>query len=144
MTGSMTGGGYAHHRAIAEDIVLAVDGFHLVPMVIVVRIVKDAFDQRGVVAGLPLAPLNEQSGIGQLIVAAAVVEMEMRVDDEIDLRGRHAERLEPSRDLLAGFESNSVIRGEPSEAAIRIGLRLAMEAAVEDRASFRMLDQIRG
>src|SRR5208337_1835429 len=97
-----------------------------------------------VVARLPLAALNQQSRVGQLLVAAAVIEMEMRVDDEIDLRRRNAERLDARRDLLAGFESDRVILRETSKAAVRIGLRVDVKTGVEDRPALRMLDQIRG
>ena len=69
-----------YDRAVAEDVVLAVEHFHFMPVVVIVRVVKDALDQFTVVAGLPFAALNQQRRIGQLLVAAAVIEMEMRVD----------------------------------------------------------------
>ena len=51
---------------------------------------------------------------------------------------------EPRGDLFAGFESNRMIRREPSQPAIRIGLRIDVETAVENRATLGMLDQVRG
>src|ERR1700687_125745 len=134
----------ADHRTVAEDVVLAIDQLHAMPMVVVVRSVVHALDQVRVVPGLPLAALNQQRRIRQQLVAAAVIEMQMRVDDEVDRVGRDVHRLEPRRDLLARFECDLVIGREPSGPPVGGCLRVGVKPAIEDQASLRMLDEIRG
>src|SRR5579863_6756324 len=72
-----------------------------------------------------------------------MVEMEMRVDDEIDLAGVAVDRLQPGADLLAGPETDAKQPHQPlAETAGRIVLAIDMEAGVEQRAALGMLDQI--
>ena len=54
----------------------------------------------GVQAGFPLAALHDHRRIRNEGVAADMVEVEMRVDDEIDACGITAECFQPSIDLL--------------------------------------------
>src|SRR6266404_1455002 len=89
----------AYHRPVLEDIVLAVDHAYAVPVVVIIRVVVDLVDQIVVVPSLPLATLNQQRRIRELLVASAVIEVEMGVDDESDLAGENAQRLEPCSDF---------------------------------------------
>src|SRR5437870_13832661 len=71
-----------------------------------------------------------------------MVEMEMRADDQVDIGRIAADRLEACTDLLAGREADLEQAGEAgTEAASRIVLAIRVEPGVEQRPSFRMLDQ---
>jgi hypothetical protein len=71
-----------------------------------------------------------------------MVEMEMRVDDEVDARRVAADRLEPGADLLARTKADLEEAGEPSpEPPDRVTLAIGMEAGIEQRPSLWMLDQ---
>ena len=57
-------------------------------------------------ARLPLAPLHHQRRVGDQRVAADMIEMEMRGDDEVDLARVAVDRLEPRADLGASGKSS--------------------------------------
>lgn len=72
-----------------------------------------------------------------------MVEMEMRVDDEVDPRRVAAKRDEAGADLLAGM----IVEGEEAGDAIAdpgggIVLAIRMHPGVEQRGAVRVLDQI--
>ena len=50
--------------------------------------------------------LWRQARVRQLLVAAALIEMKMRVDDKIDTGGRDLERRRTRGNFLTGFESH--------------------------------------
>ena len=56
----------------------------------------------GVHPGIPLAALDQHRCVRDQRVAADVIEMEMRVDDEVDLAGISVNRFEPRTDFFAG------------------------------------------
>lgn len=72
-----------------------------------------------------------------------MIEMEMRIDDEINLALFDILRSEPRREFVARLESDLMNRREASEPCVRIGLRIDVKAGLENDASLRMLDQVR-
>src|SRR5205085_8210654 len=76
-------------------------------------------------------------------VAADMIEMEMRINDEIDLRRVAAERFDTRADLLARviieIEEARKARAEPRR---RIVLAVGMHAGVEEGRAVGVLDQI--
>jgi hypothetical protein len=71
-----------------------------------------------------------------------MVEMEMRIDDELNARRIAVDCFQPSADFLTGRKPNLINAGHPfAEPADRIVLAIRMEAAVEKHLSFRVLDQ---
>src|SRR5215207_4856117 len=96
---------------------LAVEPAQLVAEVEIARVEAAPCGGIGVHAGVPFAALHQQRGVRDLRVAAAMVEMEMRVDEEVDVARVAAERLKPCADLLAGlvveFEQTREARPQP-------------------------------
>src|SRR5205823_1175288 len=68
-------------------------------------------------AGIPFAALNQHRRVRDQRVAADMVEMEMRVDDQVDFFGVAVERRQSRADLLAGviveLEQAGQARPEP-------------------------------
>src|ERR1700686_2525452 len=96
----------------------------------------------GVHAGLPLAPLHQHCRVGDQRVAADMVEMKMRVDDEVDLAGITADRFAPRTDLLARLEADPEQPGEPrAESPGRGVLAIGVQPGVEQRPAPGMLDE---
>src|ERR1700731_4156366 len=56
--------------------------------------------------GIPLAPLYQHRRVGKEGVATDMVEMEMRIDNEINLAGIAVDRFQPGADLLTGREAD--------------------------------------
>jgi hypothetical protein len=76
----------AYHRAIAKHIMLAIDETQLVTELEIAWIeAVRTRDVRGR-AGVPFTALHNHRGVWDQLIPAAMVEMEMRVDDEVDLR----------------------------------------------------------
>src|SRR3954451_21777290 len=71
-----------------------------------------------------------------------MVEMEMRIDDEIDASGIAADCFESCADFLARGKLDLIKAGHSlAEPADRIVLTIGMQAAVEKHSPFRVLDQ---
>ena len=72
-----------------------------------------------------------------------MIKMEMRIDDEVDLRRVAAERFNTRADLLARviieIEEAREARAEPRRG---VALAIRMHAGVEQCRAFRVLDQI--
>jgi len=72
-----------------------------------------------------------------------MIEMELRVDDEVDLRRVAAERFNTRADLLARviieIEEAREARAEPRRGIV---LAVGMHAGIEQCRAFRVLDQI--
>src|SRR4051812_43081952 len=96
----------AHHRAITEHIVLAIDQPQLMPEIEITRVEAEPGDGVGPHASIPFAPLYQQRRVWDQRVAANMVEMQMGVDDEINLCRVAADRLKPGIDFLARCEAN--------------------------------------
>jgi len=71
----------AHHRAIAEHVVLTIDETDVLPGVEVDREVPA---RPFAVCGLPFGSLDDDRDVAEKFVAAAVVEVEMGADGQID------------------------------------------------------------
>jgi hypothetical protein len=71
-----------------------------------------------------------------------MIEMKMRIDDEVDLAGISVDRFEPGTDLLAGLKADTEKPGEPrAKSSSRIVLAIGVQPGVEQRPSLGMLDQ---
>ena len=108
----MAVGRQADDRAVAEHVVLAVDQAQFVAEVEIARVEAAPGGDVGVHPGLPFAALHQHRRVRDQRVAADMVEMEMRVDDQVDLRRVAADRFEPGADFLAGLEVEAEQAGE--------------------------------
>ncbi len=136
-------GRQAHHTAVAEQVVLALDPDHLVAEVEIGAVVAVRRGEVGVDPGLPLALLHDQRCVGDQRVAADMVEMEMRVDDQVDLGRVAADRFEPRADLLARPVIEREQTGDArADARRRVVSAIRVQAGVEQHAALRVLDQI--
>ena len=108
-----------HHRAIPEHVVLAIHQSHFMAEVEIARVEDTPRCGVGVHSGIPFPALHEHYRLWDQCVAADVIEMEMRVDDEVDLARISVHRFEPGADFLAGLkaERNSPASREPSRPA---------------------------
>ena len=71
-----------------------------------------------------------------------MIEMEVRVDDEVDLAGIPVNRFEPGADLLAGLKGDTKQPGESrAEPTSRVELAIGVQPCVEQCPSLRVLDQ---
>ncbi len=144
MPGRVSPGGEADDGAVAEEVVLAVDYEDVVPQVVVARVVVVGGDLVGLVACIPLPSLHDQLRAGNLVVAAAVIEVEVRVDEVADVTGVDAERGELRAHLVARAVFDVEHRGEGAEPRRGIVLEVHMEPAVEEDLPLRMVDQVAG
>ena len=61
-----------------------------------------------------------------------MIEMEVRVDDEVDLAGISVNRFEPGADLLTGLKADTKQPGESrAEPSSGVGLAIGMQPCVE-------------
>src|SRR5438477_9708455 len=94
----------------------------------------------GVHPGIPLAALDQHRCVRDQRVAADVIEMEMRVDDEVDLAGISVNRFEPGADLLARLKADTKQPGEPrAEPSSGDGLAIRVQPCVDLCLSFWVL-----
>jgi len=71
-----------------------------------------------------------------------MIEMEMRVDDEVDLAGIAVDRFESRADLLTGLEVDTKQPGEPcAEPPGGVALAIGVQPGVKQRATIGMFDQ---
>ena len=82
-----------HHQAIAEHIVLAIDEAQVMAEVEIARVETAPHGGIGVHAGIPFPALHEHCRVGNQCVAADMVEVKMRVDDEVYLARIAVDRL---------------------------------------------------
>src|SRR5438105_884412 len=139
----MTVGRQADDAAVAEQIVLAIDPDHLVPEIEIGSAVAVPRGDVGVDPRLPLTLLNDHHRVGNERVASDMVEVKMRVDDDVDPRRVAADRLEPRADLLAWTVVEREQADEPlSEARGGVALAGRMHTGVEQGCPLGMLDQV--
>src|SRR5215469_16223611 len=87
--------------------------------------------------GLPLAALDQHRCVRDQPVAADMIEMKMRVDDEVDLAGIAVDRFEPRADFFAGPKADTEKAGEPlTEPCSGIVLAIGVQPGVEECQSF--------
>jgi hypothetical protein len=71
-----------------------------------------------------------------------MIEMKMRVDDEVNLAGISVDRFEPRTDFFARLKADTEKPGEPcTESSSRVGLAIGVQPRVEQCPSLRVLDQ---
>ena len=86
-------GGHDPHAPVAEQVVLAVQRHDPLAGVVIHRLVEPGF---GVALGsLDLAVLDDHRGVGQVGVPAAVVDVEVRIDDPGDAGRIDLDRAQP-------------------------------------------------
>jgi hypothetical protein len=98
----------------------------------------------GILRGLPFALLHDHGGVGHQLVAAGVVEMQVRVDDEVDLAGVAVDRLQPGLHVVLGavlLEAEDP-RDPLAQPASGVRTALRMHAGVEHGPSLGVLDQV--
>jgi hypothetical protein len=77
-----------------------------------------------------------------LRIAANMIEMEMRVDDEIDLAGISVDRFETCADFFAGLKADTEKPSEPrAQPSSGVVLAIGMEPCVKQCPSLWVLDQ---
>src|SRR6516162_8010477 len=144
MTRSVAEGGQADDACVAEQVVLAVDLNHLVPEIEIGPVEAAQCGALRVHPGFPLASLDNHGRVRYQRVAADMVEMKMRVDDDVDLCRIAVDRFEPGADFLTW---SVVKRKEAGNAGShprrRIVLAIGMHPGVKKGGPFGMLDQIR-
>ena len=131
-----------HHRAVAEDVVLAVDHLIVERVVEIDRARAVARHGAGTARRLELRALDEEGRAREELVAAAVVEVEVRVRDVAHVGGREPEARELRHDVVALLrphaEALDTFRAEPPDG---IDARLAVHARVEQQLAARMVDE---
>ena len=73
--------GQADHRAVTEQVMLAVDLQDVVAEVVFLGKITVAFDVVGLLAGRPFAPLDDQLTVRKLMDTPDMVEMQVRGDE---------------------------------------------------------------
>jgi hypothetical protein len=122
--------------------VLTIDPDHLMPEIEISAVAVPCSDV-GVHRRLPLALLNDHHCVGNERIAADMVEVKMRIDDDVDPRRIAVDRFEPRTDFLARTVVEREEIGEPlAEAPGRVVLAVRMHSGVEQRRALGMLDQI--
>ena len=122
---------------------LALDLDHLVPNVEIGSVEPSQCCDIGIHPRLPLALLNDHHCVGNERVPADMVEVEMRVDDDIDLRRIAVDRLQPRADFLARpIVEREQIRRARSDPPGRVVLAVRMHAGIEQHGPLGVLDQI--
>jgi len=132
----------AHHRAVAEHVVLAIDQPQFMAEVEVAPVEPALRGGIGVHTGLPLATLYQHSGIRDQRVAADMIEMKMRVDDEVDLARISVDRFEPCTDFFAGLKADTEKPGKPfTEPSSGVALAIGVQPGVKQCPSPGVLDK---
>src|SRR5207244_1260934 len=122
---------------------LAIDLDHRVPEVEIGSVEPPQCGDVRVHPDFPLALLYDHHRVGDERVAADMVEMEMRVDNDVDPRRIAADRLQPCADLLTRSEVEREQGGSArADLRGRVVLAVRMHARVEQYAPLRVLDQI--
>jgi hypothetical protein len=71
-----------------------------------------------------------------------MIEMEVRVDDEVDLAGISINRFEPGADLFPGLKADTKQPGKSrTEPSSGVGLAIGVQPCVEQCPALRVLDQ---
>src|ERR1700689_929650 len=104
-------------------------------------IISVAANQIGIRRSLPLATLHHQLRVGQVGVAADVVEMQMRIDYVVDARGTDAACANPPGQLFTRVKFDGECLGQRAD-AVAIALKLAVKSGIENHPALGMLDQI--
>src|ERR1700745_2713752 len=96
----------------------------------------------GVHPGIPLWALDQHRCVRDQRVAADMIEMEMRVDDEVDLAGISVDRFEPRTDFFPRLKADADKPGEAgAKSSSGVVLAIGVQTGVEQHPSLRVLDQ---
>ena len=144
MSGGVAVRRQAHDAAVAEQVVFPVDQERVVSEIVVPGLVVVGGDALGGVPGLPFAPLHHEARVRHLIVAARVVVVEVRVDEERDAVGVDADRGQSGAHVVAGMTLELEDPGQGPEVSDRIRLAVEMQAAVEQHRPARVLHEVAG
>src|SRR5262249_27085868 len=102
----------ADHRTVTEHIVLAINQSKLVAEGEVAWIIAMASGGGGIHSRIPLPMLYQHCRVRDQCIAANVVEVKMRIDQQIDLAGVAAYRRKPRADLLTRRKGDAKQRCE--------------------------------
>src|ERR1700739_4615413 len=132
MPHGVTGRWQAHHRTVAEHIVLAVEKTHFVTKVEVAPIVAMARREIAIHTGFPFVALNQHRRVGNQSVAADMIEVKMRVDDKVDLLRVSAGLFELRTHLFAGLKADTEqTRQSRTQTCLWITLAIKVHASVD-------------
>src|ERR1700730_6970223 len=93
----------------------------------------------GVHTGFPLAALHQHRCVRDQRVAANMIEMEMRVDDEVDLARVSVDRFEPPTAFFPRLKANTEKTREPrAKSSSGVVLAIRVQPGVEQCPSFRV------
>ena len=121
-----------HYRAIAKHVVLAIDEAQFMAEIEISRIEPAPRSGIGVHTGFPLATLYQHRCVRDQRVAADMIEMKMRVDDEVDLAGISVDRFEPRTDFFARLKADAEKPREPrAEPSSGVVLAVRVQPGVE-------------
>src|SRR5271156_3775419 len=101
MARRVAGGRQADDGAVAKEVVLTVDLDDFVTEIEVSPVKPAPRGGVGVHPRLPFALLHYHRRVWDKRVAADMIEMEMRVDDDVDLGRIAADRMQPGADFFA-------------------------------------------
>src|ERR1700738_5678349 len=86
----------------------------------------------GVHTGFPLAALHQHRCVRDQRIAADMIEMKMRVDDEVDLVGISVNRFEPRTDFFPRLKADTEKLGESlAEPSSGVVGAIGMETSVQ-------------
>ncbi len=120
-----------HYGPISEQIVLASHLLHQMAMVIVLGVEAVGLDQFRNFPGLPLTLLNDDPCVRHGLIAARVIEVQMRIDEILDTGRIDLQLLQPRLNFLSRSEVNLKGLGEVANATVRVVLAVGMKAGVE-------------
>ena len=116
---------------------------HLVPEIEIAPVEAAPRGGVGIHPGVPFAPLHHHRRVRDQRVAADMVEMEMRIDDEVDLGRIAADRFQPGADFLAWpvveCEQTGDAGADPTGGVV---LAIGMHPGIEQHRALGMFDQI--
>src|SRR5262249_38745864 len=90
---------------------------------------------------LKLATLDEDRRVAKRLEAADVIEMEVRLDHEIDVRRLHADARKQPLDVVVRSELQPERSGIQAEPGLGIGGKRRMQTTVEQDRAPRMRDE---
>ena len=136
-------GRQANDTSVAEEVVLAVDLDDFVPEIEVAPVEPALGGNVGVDPGFPFALLHDHRRVRDQRVAADMIEMEMRVDDDFDLGRIAADRFQPGADFLPRpvieREQTGDAGADPTGGVV---LAIRMHPGIEQHRALGVFDQV--
>ena len=131
MAASVAGRAQDHDPAVVEDVVVAVE---LLPVEVVIEVglnVDRTLVDRWVARELELLSLHEHGGVAQPLEPARVVEVQMRLDHDVDVARLHPDRRQAPLDVVIGRHLHLERGGSRAKPRLRVGPHRGVHAAVE-------------